>query len=50
MVDWGAVILGFFLSIIFGGIFAVIIPSMGGNIGSPFSRHGRGVHGWRRCN
>jgi len=33
MVDWGAVILGFVLSIIFGGIFAVIIPVWGGILG-----------------
>ena len=33
MVDWGAVILGFILSIILGGIFAVIIPVWGGILG-----------------
>jgi Family of unknown function (DUF5518) len=33
MIDWGAVILGFFLSIIFGGIFAVIIPVWGAILG-----------------
>ena len=33
MVDWGAIILGFVLSIIFGGIFAVIIPVWGGILG-----------------
>ncbi len=33
MVDWGAVIIGFFLSIILGGIFAIIIPVWGGLIG-----------------
>ncbi len=33
MVDWGAVILGFILSIIFGGIFAIIIPVWGGILG-----------------
>jgi hypothetical protein len=33
MVDWGAVIIGFILSIILGGIFAVIIPIWGGILG-----------------
>jgi hypothetical protein len=33
MVDWGAVILGFFLSIILGGLFGIIIPIWGGIIG-----------------
>ena len=33
MVDWGAVILGFVISIIFGGIFAIIIPVWGGILG-----------------
>jgi hypothetical protein len=33
MIDWGAVIVGFFLSIIFGGIFALIIPIWGGILG-----------------
>ena len=33
MVDWGAKILGFILSIIFGGIFAIIIPVWGGILG-----------------
>ncbi len=33
MVDWGAVILGFFLSIILGGLFGIIIPIWGGLIG-----------------
>jgi hypothetical protein len=33
MIDWGAVILGFFLSIILGGVFAIIIPIWGGIIG-----------------
>jgi hypothetical protein len=33
MINWGAVILGFFLSIILGSIFAVIIPIWGGIIG-----------------
>ena len=33
MVDWGAIILGFILSIIFGGIFAIIIPVWGGILG-----------------
>lgn len=33
MINWGAVILGFFLSIIFGGIFALIIPIWGGILG-----------------
>ena len=33
MINWGAVILGFFLSIILGGIFAVIIPIWGGILG-----------------
>ena len=33
MVEWGAVILGFILSIILGGIFAVIIPVWGGILG-----------------
>ena len=33
MVDWGAVILGFFLSIILGGLFGIIIPVWGGIIG-----------------
>jgi len=33
MINWGAVILGFFLSIILGGIFAIIIPIWGGILG-----------------
>jgi hypothetical protein len=33
MVDWGAIILGFILSIIFTGIFAIIIPIWGGILG-----------------
>lgn len=33
MVNWGAVIIGFFLSIILGGIFAIIIPVWGGILG-----------------
>ncbi|MBZ2165154.1 DUF5518 domain-containing protein [Methanobacterium spitsbergense] len=33
MVNWGAVIIGFFLSIILGGIFAIIIPIWGGLLG-----------------
>lgn len=33
MVNWGAVIIGFFLSIILGGIFAIIIPVWGGLLG-----------------
>ncbi len=33
MVDWGAVILGFLLSLVLGAIFAVIIPIWGGIIG-----------------
>jgi len=33
MVDWGAVIVGFLLSLVFGAIFAVIIPIWGGIIG-----------------
>ena len=33
MINWGAVIVGFILSIIFGGIFTVIIPVWGGIIG-----------------
>ncbi len=33
MVNWGAVIIGFFLSIIIGGIFAIIIPIWGGLLG-----------------
>ncbi len=33
MINWGAVILGFFLSIILGGIFTVIIPIWGGILG-----------------
>jgi hypothetical protein len=33
MVNWGAVIIGFFLSIILGGIFALIIPVWGGLLG-----------------
>lgn len=33
MINWGAVIFGFFLSIIFGGIFAIIIPVWGGLLG-----------------
>ncbi|MDD3984742.1 MAG: DUF5518 domain-containing protein [Methanobacterium sp.] len=33
MINWGAVIFGFFLSIIFGGIFTIIIPGWGGLLG-----------------
>lgn len=33
MINWGAVILGFILSIILGGIFAVIVPIWGGILG-----------------
>jgi Family of unknown function (DUF5518) len=33
MINWGAVIIGFFLSIILGGIFAIIIPVWGGLLG-----------------
>jgi len=33
MINWGAVILGFFLSIILGGIFAIIIPIWGAMLG-----------------
>ena len=33
MINWGAVILGFFLSIILGGILALIIPIWGGILG-----------------
>lgn len=33
MINWGAVILGFFLSIILGGLFAIIIPIWGGILG-----------------
>ena len=33
MINWGAVIIGFFLSIILGGIFAIIIPIWGGLLG-----------------
>ena len=33
MVNWGAIIIGFFLSIILGGIFAIIIPVWGGLLG-----------------
>lgn len=33
MVNWGAVIIGFFLSIILGGIFTIIIPVWGGLLG-----------------
>jgi hypothetical protein len=33
MVNWGAVIIGFFLSIILGGIFGIIIPIWGGLLG-----------------
>ena len=33
MINWGAVIIGFILSIILGGIFAVIIPVWGGILG-----------------
>jgi len=33
MINWGAVILGFFLSIILGSIFALIIPIWGGILG-----------------
>ena len=33
MVNWGAIIIGFFLSIILGGIFAIIIPIWGGILG-----------------
>lgn len=33
MVNWGAIIIGFFLSIILGGIFAIIIPIWGGLLG-----------------
>ena len=33
MVNWGAVIIGFFLSIIIGGIFAIIIPIWEGLLG-----------------
>lgn len=33
MVEWGAVIIGFVLSIILGALFAVIIPLWGGILG-----------------
>lgn len=33
MINWGAVILGFFLSIILGVLFAVIVPIWGGILG-----------------
>lgn len=33
MINWGSVILGFFLSIILGGIFAIIVPIWGGILG-----------------
>ena len=33
MINWGAVIVGFFLSIILGGIFAIIMPIWGGILG-----------------
>lgn len=37
MINWGAVILGFFLSIVLGGIFGVIIPIWGGILGLLFA-------------